>query len=545
MSDLEERQWIEPCLAHLLGLSDAPTNDRDELFSAWRTFFERIAATGLTVLVFEDLQWADGGLIDFVESILERSRNFPLLVITLSRSELMERRPQWGAGQRNFTSLHLEPLSRTSMRELLDGFVRGLTDNIANKVLERAEGVPLYAVEMIRMLVDRRELVQHGESYVVEGELELNEVPETLHALIASRLDALPPAQRSLLQDAGVVGSTFSVRGLAVVSGGARDELEVQLRELVRKAFLVTDNDPHSPARGQCGFVQGVIREVAVGMLARRDRSAKHLAIARYAEDLRDEELADVVAAHCLEAYRAAPDAPDVDATVASALEWLERAGSRALSLGSMEQSFENFEQALELATSEPLRAALHLKASDAAVRFFKGPEMVAHAERAIAIYDSMDDVTASALAKAEMALGLMFFHQTDGVIERCERAFERVGADGDVTARAKLASAMVAILSSSSELERALEWCETALTLAEQLDDSEILSRTLGSKSLAQLTLGRHREVAGARKPAGPRVVRTRSRRPARRRTPRRDRRPRGEGHLHPARGTTISATT
>jgi class 3 adenylate cyclase len=140
--DVEERRWIEPCLAHLLGLADAPTSDRDELFSAWRKFFERISSTSLTVLVFEDLQWADSGLIDFVESILEWSRTLPLLVITLSRPELMDRRPLWGAGQRNFTSLHLEPLSRTSMRELLDGFVQGLPNNMAEKVLDRAEGVP-------------------------------------------------------------------------------------------------------------------------------------------------------------------------------------------------------------------------------------------------------------------------------------------------------------------------------------------------------------------------------------------------------------------
>ena len=496
VTDSEERQWIEPCLAHLLGLAEAPTNDREELFSAWRTFFERIAGTGLTVLVFEDLQWADSGLIDFVESILEWSRNFPLLVITLSRPELMERRPQWGAGQRNFTSLHLEPLSKASMRELLDGFVKGLPDNVANKVLDRAEGVPLYAVETIRMLVDRGVLVQHGESYGVEGELELNEVPETLHALIASRLDALPPSQRALLQDAGVVGSTFSVESLAVVSGGDKDELELQLRELVRKEFLFTDNDPRSPERGQYGFVQGVIREVAVGMLARRDRSAKHLAIARYAESLDDEELAGIVAAHYLEAYRAAPDALGVDETVASALAWLERAGSRALSLGSPEQSFEIFEQALELAIDERLLATLHLKASEAAGRFFKKTEATSHAEQAIAIYDSLDDLTAAALAIADLAMVMSVSGQIEEAIERSERAYERVGPGGEPRARAKLASSLAMIYSHGAEVERALVWCETALGLAEQLDDSEVLASALGARSLALFTLGRHREA-------------------------------------------------
>ena len=102
------------------------------------------------------------------------------------------------------------------------------------------------------------------------------EIPETLHALIASRLDSLPPRQRALLQDAGVVGSTFSIESLRVVNGASHEELVTELRDLVRKEFVFADNDPRSPERGQYGFVQGVIREIAVGTLARRDRQAKH-----------------------------------------------------------------------------------------------------------------------------------------------------------------------------------------------------------------------------------------------------------------------------
>ena len=137
MTDPEERRWIEPRLAHLLGLGDAPPGERGELYSAWRTFFERVAERGPTVMVFEDLQWADPGLIDFVESILEWSRNHPILVVTLSRPELIDRRPNWGAGQRAFTSLHLEPLSAQAMAELLDGFVEDLPSGFKDKILER------------------------------------------------------------------------------------------------------------------------------------------------------------------------------------------------------------------------------------------------------------------------------------------------------------------------------------------------------------------------------------------------------------------------
>src|ERR1700722_16279752 len=223
--DEEERQWILPHLAHLLGLGDVSSSNRDEIFSAWRMFFERIAERGLTVLIFEDLQWADAGLIDFVESMLEWSKGCSILIVTLARSELMDRRPSWGAGLRNFNSLHLEPLSAASMIELLNGFVRGLPSEVSERVLERAEGVPLYAVETIRMLVDRGVIVQVDDIYRVQGELGTLDIPETLHALIASRLDSLTPRQRALLQDAGIVGSTFSIESLLVVSRESADEL--------------------------------------------------------------------------------------------------------------------------------------------------------------------------------------------------------------------------------------------------------------------------------------------------------------------------------
>jgi class 3 adenylate cyclase len=337
--DDEERQWILPHLAHLLGLADAPSSNPDEIFSAWRMFFERIAEQGSTVLIFEDLQWADAGLIDFVESILEWSKGCSLLIVTLARPELMDKRPSWGAGMRNFTSLHLEPLSASSMSELLNGFVHGLPSEVSDRVLQRAEGVPLYAVETIRMLVDRGVIVQVEDRYEVQAELGTLEIPETLHALIASRLDSLTPRQRALLQDAGIVGSTFSVESLQVVSDVSAEELETELRDLVRKEYIFADNDPRSPERGQLGFVQGVIREVAVGTLARRDRQAKHAAVARYAESLGEEELTGVIAAHYIEAYRASPEEAGNEELLPKALEWLDRAGQRALSLGSPDEA--------------------------------------------------------------------------------------------------------------------------------------------------------------------------------------------------------------
>ncbi len=497
VTDVEDRRWIEPRLAHLLGLAEAPSSDREELFSAWRKFFEHIATLGVTVLVFEDLQWADAGLIDFIESILEWSRNYPLLVVTLSRPELMDRRPSWGAGLRNFTSLHLEPLSPAAMRELLSGFVHGLPQAVTHRVLERAEGVPLYAVETVRMLVDRGVIVQTEDGYRVEGEFDTLDVPETLHALIASRLDALPARQRTLLQDAGVVGTTFSIESLGVVNGASPEELEVELRDLVRKEYLLADNDPRSPERGQYGFVQGVIREVAVSTLARRDRRAKHLAIARYAESLQDEELAGIIAAHYLEAHRATPETDDGENLLPKALEWLDRAGQRALSLGSPEQALLSFVQALELSADEELRATLLERASDAATRAQQYDQAVDFLELAISIHQSRGDAAAAGQAVARLAMPLTMLGRAPEAATRFTEAFNLLGEDGNSSVRALLGAAVAGVLAHSSDVEEALVWCETALALAERLDDVALLADVIGSRSLALFTLGRHREAA------------------------------------------------
>jgi predicted ATPase len=194
--DEEERRFIEPRVAHLLGLEEGARFERDDLFAAWRLLFERLADAEPTALVFEDMQWADDSLLDFIDYLLEFSRDSRLFVLTLARPELQESRPTWGAGRRNFTSLYLEPLSEASMESLLAGLVPGLPDEVHSQILERAEGVPLYAVETVRMLLDRGMLVQDGPVYRPAGPITSLEVPETLHALIAARLDGLSAEER-------------------------------------------------------------------------------------------------------------------------------------------------------------------------------------------------------------------------------------------------------------------------------------------------------------------------------------------------------------
>ena len=159
-----------------------------------------------------------------------------------------------------------------------------MPDPAAKAIAARADGIPLYAVETVRMLVADGRLVEEGGVYTPSGDLSQLAVPESLTALIASRLDALEPEARTVAQDASVLGQRFTVAGLGAVTGLDPATLEPLLATLLRREMLTLETDPRSPERNQYGFVQSLIREVAYNTLARRDRKNRHLAAARYFE---------------------------------------------------------------------------------------------------------------------------------------------------------------------------------------------------------------------------------------------------------------------
>ena len=304
-----ERRWIEPRLTGLL----------EELFAAWRTFFERLARQSTVMLVFWDLQWADQGLLDFIEHLLTWARESSIFVLAEARPELFDRRPGWGSSVRSATSIHLEPLPDSDMRRLLTGIAPGLPEHALRAIIGRAEGVPLYAVETIRMLIDRGALVADGAQLILAGDLPELAVPDTLHALIAARLDSLEQDERALVTDAAVLGLSFTRPALEAISELRGDALVKHLDALIKRQILVLDVDPLSAERGQYRFIQGVVREVAYQSLAKRDRHAKHVAAARYFEALGEDDLAGVLASHYLAAHRASPPGREADALAAQA----------------------------------------------------------------------------------------------------------------------------------------------------------------------------------------------------------------------------------
>jgi class 3 adenylate cyclase/tetratricopeptide (TPR) repeat protein len=468
--DPEERSFVEPRLAHLLGLAEHHAREPQDLFAAWRLFFERLAETYPTVLAFEDMQWADTGLLDFVEYLLDWSRNHPLLVVTLARPELLERRPTWGAGQRSFTSIYLEPLSEDEMEELLTGLVPGLPETLRGQILARAEGVPLYAVETVRMLLDRGLLVQEGSTYRLTGEVQALEVPETLHALIAARLDGLTADERRLLEDAAVLGKTFRADILAALSGLDPEQVEPLLAALARKEVLGQQADPRSPEHGQYGFLQDLVRHVAYGTLSRHDRRSKHLAAAAQLEAAfagEQEDVVEVIAAHYLDAYEALPEAPDASEIKQRAREMLARAGERAASLAAAGEARRYFEQACGLADDPLERAALLARAGLMANRTGDPEGSRALLEESIALFEAEGDTHAAARVSGLFGQLLGFSHR-DEALALMERAFQVISSDPPDEDLALLAAALSRAYWFVGDLERASERAELALDIAE-----------------------------------------------------------------------------
>ena len=495
--DPQERRWAEPRLAHLLGLEERTGWDREDLFAAWRLFFERMAEERPVVMAFEDCQWADAALLDFIEYLLEWSRHHRIFVLTMARPELRERRPGWGTG-RSITSLYLEPLSPESMRELLAGLVPGLPGETAASILERAEGVPLYAVETVRMLLDKKMLVADGDVYRPAGTIESLEVPETLHALIAARLDGLTAEERGLVQDASVLGKTFNRQGLAALTGTSEQDLEGLLTSLVRKEILGIQADPRSPERGQYGFLQDLVKTVAYETLSKKDRKARHLRAAGYLErdaGFDEQEIVEVVASHYLDAYRSAPDAPDAADIRARARDALVRAGRRAQSLAATADAERYFQQASELAQDTAERATLIESAGLMAWRGGSSDRAMARYEEAFGLFEESGSSHAAARVSARIGEILWVRQETDQAVERMEASFAVLADEEPDEDLATLATELARVHYFRGDHERALERAEFALPIAESLWLPEVLSQALNTKHLVLHLMGRRQE--------------------------------------------------
>jgi class 3 adenylate cyclase len=486
-ADPDDRAWVEPRLAVLVDPGAATTFEREELFVAWRRFFERLAEDRPTVLVFEDLQWADAGLLDFIEHLGTWTRDHPILVITLARPELLDARPTWGAGQRSFTALRLDRLPDPAMSELLEARAHGIPPSALRHILDRAGGVPLYAVELTRMLIDKGQLVPAGGGYRLTGALADADVPESLHGLLAARLDALPPPERAGLRAAALLGRHFATDALAAVTGLAGPELQRRVASLVDRELLAYE-EPRSERSGQVGFVQDLVRELAYRTLSRAERRTGHLAAAGHYEAVGDEDLIESMAAHLAAAYAADPGQPDAPEIAARARDLLRQAAGRALALHAPERALEDLERALGMPVDGAERARLLEDAAVAARRAGRLPV----AERYLR--ELVDGAAAGAPERdryrAQLASVLLMDHQNAAALAELESACD-IDADDPPPATAELIGQLARANLLVGRDDEAVRWGSRALVLADRHQEVAV-----AVDALITLGTGRFRTV-------------------------------------------------
>ena len=364
VADPAEAAWIEARLRPLAGIGDESElggDRRSETFAAWRRYLEELAGQRPLVLVFEDLQWADDGLLDFVDELAEWTTGVPLLVVCTARPELLTRRPHWGGGKLNASTIALESLSDDEtarlMADLLDRPV--LPAEVQRTLLDQAGGNPLYAEQFAQLYLER-------------GSAEELPLPETLQGIIAARLDGLSAEEKRLLRDAAVVGKVFWTRSL----GADGRDAEAVLHSLERKGFVRRQRRSSVGGETELAFAHALVRDVAYGQIPRRERAEMHGRVAEWIESLgRPEDHAEMLAHHwqaALELERAAGGhAAEV---VLRARAALRDAGDRAFSLSAFDQAERYYREALALLTDDdperPLLVfrfarALHLAQSD------------------------------------------------------------------------------------------------------------------------------------------------------------------------------------
>jgi tetratricopeptide (TPR) repeat protein len=429
MADLvpaaEERRYIGLRLGRLLGVVDTATDkavlSREELFAGWRMFLEQLSVESPVVLLVEDGQHADPALLDFLDHVVDWAKTAPIYMLVLTRSEqdTRSRASSNGAGR---LEVALGRLDADEMNGLVAALLPGIDTGSVEAVAQQARGNPLFCVEIVRSLVEGGVVTADAGTYRLTGDVAALAVPDTLQALLAARLDSLPPTARALVGDAAVLGTTFSAEALAAVSGRSLQSVQRDLAGLASRAVFEVSTDPLSPQQGSYEFGQHMLRQVALETLSRRDRKARHLAVARhlrssFANDA--EEVMGVVAQHYVDALSAVPEDPDAHEISGEATEALLRAARVADRSGASARAGRLFCDAASLMVQEtPSRTLEAAAAWEEAARAYERAGSTARAEElannATAVYDAQGQPRAAARSRARSGrlAGLQGRHQ-------------------------------------------------------------------------------------------------------------------------------------
>ena len=478
--DEADADWLESHLRPLAGLgADAgPGDRREEAFAAWRRFFEALAERRPLVLVFEDLHWADEGLLDFVDHLIDWVSGVPLLVVATARPELLERRPAWGGGKLNATTINLSPLREDDTARLVGALLDQalLPAETQTALLERAGGNPLYAEQFARLYQER-------------GDTDDLPLPESVQGIIAARLDTLPADEKELLQEAAVLGKVFWVSALRRDVEPAR----AALHALSRKDFVRRELRSSVEGDEEYAFRHLLVRDVAYGQIPRAARAEKHRLAAEWIEALgRPEDHAEMLAHHYLAALEYARAAGhDFTELAARARRALRDAGERAYALNAFASAARYLAGALELwPEDDPEQPRLLLGLAFG--YYYSGDE-----RREETLERARDALLAAAdsegAAEAEARLCELWWHrgQRDRSRAHLEQARELVSELPPSAAKGRVLSEVSRYRMLAGEEEGAIEIGQEALAIARQLALPEVEAHALNNIGTAKIARG------------------------------------------------------
>jgi predicted ATPase/DNA-binding SARP family transcriptional activator/class 3 adenylate cyclase len=481
-----DARWVEGHLRPLAGLgSDAvvgSSDRRDEAFTAWRRYFEGLAEKSPLTLVFEDLQWADDNLLDFVEHLVDWASGVPMLIVCNARPELYERRSGWAGGKRHATTLSLSPLSDEETAQLISAISDRpvMAAETQQALLSRAGGNPLYAEQYVRMLAER-------------GDAEQMPLPETVQGIIAARLDALPADEKSLLQNAAVIGKVFWLGAVAESGGISLRAAGERLHALERKDFVQRARRSSVADEAEYAFLHVLVRDVAYGQIPRVRRAEQHRRAAEWISSLgRTEDHAEMLAHHYGNtiALRRAASQPIDASLAATALASLSEAGDRASSLNAHAGAASFYQSALDLAPAGSLKRA-QLLFQVGRTRLVGGdldPDVLAAACTELV---AAGDLETAAEAEAALAELQWYRGDTDQSATHVGRARELVHGREPSRATASVISSISRRLMVAGQAAEAIRLGREALAMAEEFGLDELRAHALINIGMSRVDSG------------------------------------------------------
>jgi class 3 adenylate cyclase/tetratricopeptide (TPR) repeat protein len=496
---------VAPHIRSLVGGGAEQRFSREDLFDAWRRFLERLAARYPLVLALEDIHWADAGLLDFIDHLADWGSG-PMLILTLARPELLEVRSSWGGGKRNYSSISLDPLSREECEAMVEDLLSStLPAEVKQLVAERCEGNPLYAEEIVRMLIDRGVLrATESALWELAQPLDAVEVPRSIHALIAARLDSLPPVEKSIVQDAAVVGRVFWLGAVTALSDRSAAEVRDALGRLRVKEIITPREPPVFSGELEFAFRHVLIRDVAYESLPKARRAGKHVEVARWAEERagdRREEIAELVGAHYVQAveYRAELGEPPDRELEAAASGWAIEAGERTSRLWQQEEALRWFRAALRFGQGSGLEAGRLAEVAEAVAVAADG--LAPYADVARAYRDALERFEALGRdrdgGRMHVALGYTGFQSgdDDAGVDSMLRGIEQLEPFGDGPDLAKALEILGNYHRRRGNLAEAEPLLRRSVDMAERADAQVVRGHASLSVGIVLLHVGRYRE--------------------------------------------------